>query len=90
MAYGAIVLALARLSRHFDSAVGFLALMAVAAPLIPAAVPGMLLSIFLAFLGFESFAAHGSRFIILPLISTPLINSFFVYILIKRKQDPLK
>jgi hypothetical protein len=81
----AFVLAVLLLVKHFNEDAALLAVGALVLPLLPGMMPGGLMSIVLAFLGFQSFGFHCARFDVFPLISAPVINTGFAYIYIKRK-----
>ena len=87
LSYYAILLALAWASSHFHSDAGLILMMVISVPLLPGAIPGGLLSLFLEAVGIRGFGFHDTGFGVSCLVSAPLVNSYLSWLWIKRKVD---
>lgn len=89
LAYYAILLVIGWAADRFQSN-GAFAMMGIAAfPLLPSMMPGYIVSLLLAALSIQGLnGPHDNLFAFWPIVSAPLVNSYFVLIWLKRTQIP--
>lgn len=87
MAYYAFLLLIGWVADRFQSDVAFTMMIMVGLPLLPSMMPGFILSLLLAVLDIRDFdGPHDNLFAFWPIVSAPLVNSYFALIWIKRRQ----
>jgi hypothetical protein len=87
LAYYALLLVIGWIADRFQSNAAFTMMIIIGFPLLPSMMPGFILSLLLAVLGVRGFdGPHDTLFALWPIVSAPLVNSYFALIWIKRRQ----